>query len=259
MTGTAVMRGAEPASYAGGDVGVLVLHGFTGCPQSLRGLAEAFARGGLTVELPLLPGHGTSVDDLARTRWEDWCAAAEAAYAELASRCTTVFVAGLSMGGSLACWLTSRHPEIAGVVVVNPMIEPPAEAFRDMLRSALDAGVEVAPAIGSDIARQGVTELAYDGAPVRSALSLFEGVDELLPKLGDIRCPVLVFTSADDHVVPPVSSDLLARRVAGPVERVRLERSYHVATLDWDAEGIESEAVDFVTRRAPTASSNPRS
>jgi carboxylesterase len=246
MTRSLVMTGAEPASFAGGEVGVLVLHGFTGCPQSLRHLAETFAAAGITVELPLLPGHGTSVEDMVPTRWDDWAAAAESSYTELASRCTRVFVAGLSMGATLACWLASRHPEIAGLVAVNPMVEPPAEVFRDMLRGALDAGVEVAPGVGSDIARPGVTELAYDVSPVEAALSLFEGIDELMPRLGDIRCPVLLLTSEEDHVVAPVSSELLARRVGGPIRRVRLERSYHVATLDWDAGKIEAEAVSFV-------------
>ncbi len=52
-------------------------------------------------------------------------------------------------------------------------------------------------------------------------------------------------TSPQDHVVDPTASDLLASKVSGPVERVTLERSYHVATLDFDAELIQQRAVDF--------------
>src|SRR2546421_3763826 len=144
-----ILSGAEPWSAQGGPDGALVLHGFTGNPQSMRGLAEALAGAGLAVELPLLPGHGTSIEDMLPTRWTDWSTAAEDAYADLAGRSRRLVVAGLSMGGALAVWLAARHPELAGVVAINPFIEPPAESFREMLRSALDAGTETMPGIGS--------------------------------------------------------------------------------------------------------------
>src|SRR5690349_24677546 len=109
-----VMKGAEPYSAKGGPAGVLVVHGFTGNPQSMRPLAEAFAAAGFTVELPLLPGHGTSLDDMLTTTWHDWSGAADTAYQELAARCSSVVVAGLSMGGTITAWLAARHPEIVG-------------------------------------------------------------------------------------------------------------------------------------------------
>src|ERR1700730_14201720 len=117
-----VMPGAEPLSVAGGPAAALVLHGFTRSPHSMRPIAEALAAAGFTVELPLLPGHGTSVDDMLQTSWDDWSSAAEAAYLELAGRAERVVVAGLSMGGTLACWLAARHPELAGLVCINPAV-----------------------------------------------------------------------------------------------------------------------------------------
>ena len=239
------MEGAEPFSAAGGPDGVLVLHGFTGTPQSMRPLARAFAAAGFTVELPLLPGHGTSVEDLSTTGWDDWSQAAELAYVELQSRCRKVIVAGLSAGGTIACWLAACNPEIAGLVAINPFVEPPAESYRDVARQILAAGMPVAPAIGNDIADPSATELAYDGAPIAASLTLFEGLDLLFPMLGEIRCPTLVLSSKVDHVVPTSSGELLAERVGGPVERVLLERSYHVATLDYDRDVIEERAVAF--------------
>src|SRR5207253_2655684 len=119
-----VMPGAEPFSAPGGPHGALVLHGFTGTPQSMRGLANAFAAAGYTVELPLLPGHGTSVEDMATTTFADWSAAAERAYEDLAARCERIVVAGLSMGGTLAARLAARHPEISGLVLVNGAFAP---------------------------------------------------------------------------------------------------------------------------------------
>lgn len=240
-----VLAGAEPFSAAGGEHGVLVCHGFTGNPQSMRPLAEAFAGAGFTVELPLWPGHGTSLDDMLETSWDDWSAAAETAFSELQTRCPKVVVAGLSMGGTLATWLASRHPEVAGLIAINAAIEPGGDAFLDILRQTIEQGTHVMPSIGSDVADPDVKELAYEGTPVAPLISLLEAQAALAPQLGGVRCPTLIITSRQDHVVPPTSSDYLAERLGGPVERVFLERSFHVATLDYDRDEIEARAVAF--------------
>src|SRR5690349_17638544 len=122
-----IIPGAEPMSVEGGPVGVLVLHGFTGNPQSMRPLAEGFAAAGYSVEMPLLTGHGTVVEDMLDTTWADWSADAEAAYQRLAARTETVVVAGLSMGGSLTLWLATQHPELPGIICVNPATQAAVE------------------------------------------------------------------------------------------------------------------------------------
>jgi carboxylesterase len=240
-----ILPGAEPWSAPGGTHGVLVLHGFTGNPQSMRPLAEACAEAGFTVELPLLPGHGTAVEDMLPTRWEDWSGAAEAEYRALAARCEQVVVAGLSMGGTLTCWLAEHHPEIAGIALVNPLIQAPDEEFRQGVSSLVEAGTEVFDAIGSDIKKEGAAESAYPGTPLAAVLSLFSGADSVRAGLGEIHCPTLLFSSREDHVVEPVSGDVVAASVGGPLERIHLENSYHVATLDYDAPLIERAVVDF--------------
>jgi carboxylesterase len=242
-----ILPGAEPYSATGDDRGALVLHGFTGNPQSMRGLALALADAGLTVELPLLPGHGTAVADMVPTRWEDWSAAAEAAYVELAARCDSVVVIGLSMGGTLCVWLAEHHPEITALVLVNPLIEPPDADTVAFIGSLIDGGDELAPGVGSDIALEGVAESAYPELPLRAAQSLFGAAHEIVAGLGSVTCPILLFSSTQDHVVPPVSGDRLVEGVKGPVERIVLERSFHVATLDYDKDEIENQAVRFVT------------
>src|SRR3954467_9346114 len=175
-----IMPGAEPWSADGGPNGALVLHGFTGNPNSMRGVADALAAAGFAVELPLLPGHGTSVEDMLTTDFTDWAATAEAAYLDLpgppylalAGRTDTRVVVGLSMGATLAAWVTARNPGVAGLVAVNGMFEPPAPAFLDLLRTSLDQGCDRLPAIGSDIALPGVSEGAYDAAPIEPLISL---------------------------------------------------------------------------------------
>jgi carboxylesterase len=249
-----VLPGAEPWSHVGGPAGVLVCHGFTGNPTSVRGVAEAMAAAGLSVEMPRLPGHGTHPDDMMGCRWSDWVTAVEAAYAALAARTERVAVVGLSMGASLCAWVAIHHPEVVGLVAVNGLFDPEMTAVLPMIDEQLAAGVEATESIGSDIAAPGAMESSYPVTPLRPLRSFIEGVAAMAPDLAKIECPVLVLTSPQDHVVPPVSSDVLAAAVTGPVERVALERSYHVATLDHDGPLVVERAVEFVVRvTAPAA------
>ncbi len=234
--------------------GALVLHGLTATPQSVQGVADALAAAGFRTLVPLLPGHGTTVEDLETRRWDNWVAVADGAYRDLEATCDRLVVFGLSMGGSLACRVAADHAAgsaLAGLVVVNPFVDSPAESFRDILRQLLAEGFLLAPGIGGDIAKgEGVRETGYAELPIAALLSLCEGLDDLLVRLPRISCPVLIMTSRTDHVVPTVSSDVLAQQVRGPVERVWLERSRHVATLDLDREELERRIVAFASRVA---------
>lgn len=245
-----VLAGAEPWSTTGSEpLGALCLHGFTGNPSSMRGMAEAFAAAGLHVELPRLPGHGTAVDDMLATRWDDWAGEVEAAYQRLASRVPTIVVAGLSMGGTLALRVAADHPEVAALVLVNPAAEPFALEVVEIAQGMVADGQELMPGIGSDIADPDVTESAYDGTPLRPFLSFtLDGITPVAEQYGDMTAPLLLFTSRNDHVVDPAQSDFLAARYGGPVTRVLLDRSFHVATQDYDRERICAESVAFVRK-----------
>lgn len=242
-----LIPGAEPWSHQGGSVGALVLHGFTGHPGSMRGVAEALAGAGFTVELPLLPGHGTKVEDMIPTGFVDWIGAAEATYQDLAARCERVVVVGLSMGGALGAWLGSEHPEIAGLVLINAVVSAPP-GMREAVEQVMATGADRFEGIGSDIADPDQVETAYAETPLAPLLTLFAAADEFADRLGRITSPVLVVTSTQDHVVPPENSDLIAEKVAGPVERLRCERSYHVVTMDFDKDLVIAATVDFATK-----------
>jgi carboxylesterase len=241
-----VVAGCEPFAATGGDDGVLVLHGFTGSPFSMRPLAEVLANRGYSVELPRLPGHGTTPEDLAATRWEDWSGAAAASLDALAARCRRVAVVGLSMGGGLAVWLAEHRPDVVALVVVNPLVVPIADELRDGARQLLDGGVASIDGVVDDIAKPGVTERGYATLPLVAALSLMEGLDGVAADLSSVTCPVLVLTSREDHVVVAENSTRLVEGVSGPVEQLFLERSYHVATLDHDADVVEAETCRFL-------------
>ena len=241
-----VMDGAEPLSARGGRRGALVVHGFTGSPQSMRPLGQAFADAGFTVEVPRLPGHGTTPEDMSRYGWGDWTAAADAAYRDLAARTDSVVVAGLSMGGSLTLWLAQQHPEIRGIVLINPAVKADDFApFAEGANAVLAAGEQFLPAIAGDIADPNSKELGYDRTPARCLLSLLDGVRANEAGLSRIKSPALILHSPQDHVIPPGSVALLREKLGGSVDYATLDRSFHVATLDYDAPEIHRRAVAF--------------
>lgn len=240
--------GAEPFHHAGDEVGVLVCHGFTGSPQSVRPWANYLAEQGHTVSLPLLPGHGTRWQDLAVTGWQDWYAEVDRELRRLTRRCRRVFVCGLSMGGTLALRLAAQHgAAISGLVLVNP-----ANKMHDVAARALPVLRHLVPStkgIASDIAKPGAQESGYDRVPLRAAHSLqgfFRLVDAELPQ---VTQPLLVLHSPQDHVVPPKdSARILARVSSTDITERLLERSFHVATLDYDAELVFAETRAFIGR-----------
>jgi carboxylesterase len=244
-----VLPGAEPWSHTAPDpdaAGALVIHGFTGNPSSMRGLAESLAAAGMHVEVPRLPGHGTTVEDMIPTRWSDWTSEVEAAYQRLADRAGRIVVGGLSMGGSLTLWTGLQHPEVAGLVCVNPATKPQGDELLATLDEMLAAGSETMPGIGSDVADPEMSESAYAEAPLRPLRSLLtDGLAELAGRYGELRMPLLLFTSREDHVVEPAQSEYLAANYGGPVDHRWLERSYHVATIDFDRDVVNVEAAAF--------------
>lgn len=241
-----VLPGAEPFHHEGGPVAVLLCHGFTGCPQSLRPWAEYLAAAGLTVSLPRLPGHGTSWQEMARTRWEDWYAEVDRALADLRNRADEIFLMGLSMGACLALRLAELHDTaIGGLVLVNPSVTSDSKLV--MLAPLLKLVVPSVKGVGSDIKKPGVTELAYDRVPVKAAATLAGLWKYTKGDLARVSAPVLVFKSTEDHVVGPASLATMRERLpAGLLEVRDCPDSYHVATLDNDAERIFAGSLDFV-------------
>ncbi len=241
-----VMPGAEPFSHDGGSTGVLLCHGFTGSPHSLRAWAEYLADAGLSVSLPRLPGHGTTWREMGRTRWEDWYAEVSRAFEELRGRSDQIFVMGLSMGGCLALRLAEvQGSAVSGLVLVNPSVTADTRLFA--LAPLLKLVVPSLKGIASDIKKEGVTELAYDRIPVRAAATL-PGLWRITrERLGDITQPVLVYHSTADHVVSAASLDVLRRAL--PPDQLTVqncENSFHVATLDNDAQAIFTGSLEFV-------------
>lgn len=229
---------------------LLLCHGISGSPQGLRAWGEHHAARGWDVSIPLLPGHATAWRDLGGVSWGDWLDTVRRAARELVERHGSVSIGGLSMGGALALAL-AEDPELGrhvdALVLVNPAVRLPLAE-----RAALPLLSRVVPSIAgiaSDIRLPGAHEEAYARLSVRGAEQLRRLQAHVRPRLSEVRCPVLIATSPSDHVVDPVSSDLVAARVTGRVSRMMLHRSFHVATLDHDAPALFERSARFLESR----------
>lgn len=234
---------AEPGSGPLAGAGVLVCHGFSGTPASVRDWAEHFASLGAAVACPLLPGHGSSWQQMALTTHEDWYSVLPPALDWLAARSRLQVVTGLSMGGSLALRLAQLE-KVAGVSLVNPSIGSDEIVYR--FAGLLSKFVPAAKGIGSDILKPGVTEPAYPMAPLKAVASMRELWGLVDANLDRVTVPVQLFTSRVDHVVDGYSGRVLRERLRNLADDHWLEDSYHVATMDNDAQFIFERSAEFV-------------
>jgi carboxylesterase len=207
---------------------VLCLHGLGGTGATMWPIVAACIDAGFTTLAPTLPGHGTAPDDLMGVTWADWLDAARAWDADV--------VVGQSMGADLALQLAVEQRCMA-VVCVNPVAPNP---------DAID-GLEFRKTRGQgwiDVAQSAVGEIAYERLPIESLITMAEGIESI--DLSAVDRPVLLVTSANDELVDPASSDVIADALRCDVQRLRLRHSGHVATLDNERHLLQQATVDFV-------------
>jgi carboxylesterase len=238
-----IREGCEPFSFDGGPVGLLLLHGFTGNPAALRRIGEWLAARGHAVACPLYPGHGRDWRDLGRHRWEEWVGEAERALRDLADGVEAVVVLALSFGATVALHLAARSSDlIRGLALVNPYVRDRRILVAPYLwpvKSSVDG-------IGNDIRKPGQDELPGERVPVRGLAEVAKLMGVVRRQLPSIRQPLLLFESTEDHVVPKGTARWLLERIGSErKELVPLPNSFHVATLDHDAELIFERTHEF--------------
>ena len=244
---------ARPDLTGGRRIGVLLSHGFTGSPVSIRPWAEFLADKGYAVEAPRLPGHGTTWRDLNTTGWSDWYGEVSRVFDKLCLENDAVVVGGLSMGGALTLRVAADHPErVSGVMVVNPAVA--TKRLDVKLLPVLKHLVPAFPAIANDIKKPGVEEHAYSRTPLKAAHSMIRAWAPLVADLPRITAPLLYFRSTVDHLVDESSQPLITGSVSSrDITERALHESHHVATMDNDAPQIFEESAAFVARVTATS------
>ena len=232
------------------NIGVLLVHGYTGSPASMRPWAEYLNQKGFTVRVPLLPGHGTKPEDLNEVKWEEWPAKVEAELAELFKTCSKVFICGLSMGGGTTLNVATRYSNrINGIILVNPMIH--VAMVSPQLAFVLSRFQKMRKSVGDDIKRPGISEWGYDALPTRGIHQLLIMLKYTRARLHDVTVPMQLFHSVDDHTLPVSNTEIIMRGVGSRIkQRIELTNSYHVATLDYDAEIIFENSKIFIETHA---------
>jgi carboxylesterase len=230
------------------EIGIVLVHGFTGSPASMRPWAHYLNEAGFTVRVPRLPGHGRQWQDLNRTNWEEWPAKVEEELSQLRRESKKIFIFGLSMGGGTTLNIAERH-EVDGIVLVNPMIHIPGILIKFApLISAIQPG---RASVGDDIKKPGVTEWGYDVLPTKGVIQLNKMLKRTRAELAKATAPLLLFHSKDDHVLPVSNTEIIMNEI-GSTEKERFElfNSYHVANLDFDAEIIFEKSLEFIKRHS---------
>jgi len=239
----------SPFFFAGGPVGCLLLHGFTGAPPEVRPMGEYLAERGLTVLGPCLPGHATTPDDLIRTHWTDWAGEAERGLHELQRQCQRVFVAGLSMGGLLTLYLGARYP-VAGLIPMAAAVHVSSRRAKlaPFLKYFVKQIKKGPPEKGDWVDPQAIRRhWSYNVYPVAPAHELLKLQNLVRSELHRISAPILIIQGLRDAAVPPASAQWLYDNVPSCDKRLLLlANSGHCLTIDAERETVWRAAYDFI-------------
>lgn len=247
---THIMPGAEPFSFDGNHIGCILTHGFTGTPNEVRELGQRLADAGYSVRGPLLPGHGTTPQDMEQSTWRDWYGAVEAAYDDLSTRCDQVLAMGLSMGGMLSLYLAANRPLSGVIPMATPILSPD---WRLYVVGLLGRFIRFSKKRGNgsiwfDAAAE-AKHIAYDVNPSKAAIEFKKLLKELDRALPRVTVPTLLINSRNDLTVRPENAKRIYEGISSVDKRlVWLEKSCHIITEDLEREVVFARVLDFVAR-----------
>jgi carboxylesterase len=237
------------------DAAVLLIHGFTGTPDCMRGLANHLNKSGFTVHAPLLPGHGTTREDLEKTGWNEWYACCQESFFKLRETHKEVFVAGISLGGLLTLKLAEDHSQ--AVAALTSLAAP---AFlQNWVHVALPIIAKtplnllyryqkkLEPDIKDPVAKQNYWSI--QDMPIKCIHSLTKLQAKVRTGLPKIVSPILLMHSRYDSTAPYESMNYIARRVSSKItETITLENSYHLLTVDYEKDLVNAKTSEFFLR-----------
>lgn len=237
----------EPIFLKGSqNVGVLMIHGFTGTPKSVEPWAQGLNNAGLTVHVPLLAGHGSDWRELAKSDWGDWLTSAAEALFDLLAQVDKVFVAGFSMGGTIATRLAELYPDsIAGLILLNPTIYD--NHIRMTLAKFLAPLIPSVKSEGTDVAKKDPIITSQQRVSLKAANSLHKFRHIVRRDLPLVHIPVKIFLSVNDNVVPYTNGLLIANSIRSERKEVHFfQNSYHVVPQDFDNQELVEHSAEFI-------------
>ena len=239
----------DPFFWQAGPVGVLLIHGLKATTAEIRPVAKALLAKGYTVSGPLLPGHGTTPEDVNRYRWQDWVKNVEDAYRQLTTHCNQVFVGGESTGGLLALYLGIHHPEVDGIITYAPALKLTLSQV-DVIRLHLIA--PFVPYLHQEENKDEDREMAWQGYtvnPLRGVIQLLRLQRQVKPRLASIRRPVLVIQGKLDPSIHPTVPETIYTGVRSTIKEVHwLEHSTHCVALDREQDQVISLTLEFIEK-----------
>ena len=248
-----LIEGAEGYTLGEGPPAALFVHGFTSSPQNMRLMGDYLAERGIRVVAPLLPGHGTTWQDLNARDENQWIHAVEEAYAKVSAEFEEIFLISLSFGTALALDFAARNPgRVKGIVSIAGMVE--SRDPRRHLSPIIKRLVKSLPGVGNDIADPDQREIVYDRLPTSAADCVLRMIKRTRRELGDVTDPILIMHSHNDHTVLPFNAELIHDNVASDdKELVWFDRSYHVLTIDLDRDQVFRRTFEFIKKRSSHA------
>ena len=251
-----VIPGAGTIDLAGDDGrAVFLLHGFGDTPQTLAELAAYLNARGYAVRAPLLPGHGRTLREFARSGADEWVEFARADFARFRERHPDAALAGLSMGGALASILAAETPGLPSLALVSPYVSMPTTIRRFAVMHPVVALVAPYVAGGGDRsihdAGQKARNLGYGCCTPRLVAELLSVVVRARRALPEIAAPTLVVQSRLDNRIPPEAAERSFALVGAAEKRlVWTEAGGHVLTVDEGREAVFELVERWISERA---------
>lgn len=252
MNAEGIIVGAEPRLLPGSSGrALLLLHGYNDSPQSLAGIAERVHAADWTVSVPLLPGHGRSLEAWDAWRADEVLQVMRDEYARLRATHAVVVVGGLSMGGALACWLAAEA-DVDGVVLYAPMLFTPRGMQVAVSTARLWTLVTAHLSGGGTRSIQDPEAqrrmIAY-GCSTRASLEALEVIAEgVAPRLGFVKAPLLFVQSREDNRLPEDQSRRALTRIGSADKTVLwVQGAGHVITVDRGWDGVAATTVEWLS------------
>jgi carboxylesterase len=245
-----VVEGAEEFQLGEGPVGVLLVHGFTGSPQGLRGLGHYLSDRGLAVVGIRLPGHGTTWKDCNTKTSEDWVAAVDRGFELISEDHDEVFLVGLSFGAALILDLAARRPgEVGGVVCLATFLQ--TRDPRSHLAPIIKRVTKSVAGVGNDIADPYGREIVYARFPTIAGASMLSFGKSVRARLSEVSAPALIMHGRNDHTARPFNAQLVYEGISSTDKQlIWCERSFHVITLDYDRELVFDKTFQFINEHS---------